>query len=484
MAKSFFSKIQSNLMLRVIIIILAAVSMIGVLNFTSLGGAKTVNAASAPIPIDMIYYGSNSSSVVQSIISAHPEFLVDNSPAGPWKGDANIKTFTAAGIQYFEYLDGGYEGTSSDAIPDSLSANLNYVSAVAAAGGTGIFIDQVSENPGSASISYLSQIYTKAHSLGLKVAFNTGVDGFSASLMSYCDYINGTETYGGGSLSSVEKQYASRLWLLTYNVSSASSAASLTNAAWSHGALAEYACASYSALPSWLASYMSLIGSSSPAPASTPTSTPTPTPTTTPKPTATPTPTPTTVSPLTSANTVGTVANTPVGSGAANEYCFNLKVTSSTVSGVTAGQQVWCAASTTDFPNLLTVGATLTGNLDHSLGWWVLKQAGTSTVTPTPTPTTTPKPTATPTPTPTPTTVSPLTSANTIGTVASTPVSSGAANEYCFNLKVTSSTVSGVTAGQQVWCAASTTNYPNLLTPGATLTGNLNHSLGWWVISP
>jgi hypothetical protein len=52
------------------------------------------------------------------------------------------------------------------------------------------------------------------------------------------------------------------------------------------------------------------------------------------------------------------------------------------VSGVTAGQLVWCAATITDFPNLLTVGAALAGNLDHSPGWWVFKKSSTTIPTP------------------------------------------------------------------------------------------------------
>jgi hypothetical protein len=70
---------------------------------------------------------------------------------------------------------------------------------------------------------------------------------------------------------------------------------------------------------------------------------------------------------------MGLVASKPVASGAANEYCFYLKITSTTVTGLTAGQQVWCAATTTSFPNLLTVGSTITATLDNSQGWWVIK---------------------------------------------------------------------------------------------------------------
>jgi hypothetical protein len=144
----------------------------------------------------------------------------------------------------------------------------------------------------------------------------------------------------------------------------------------------------------------------------------------------------------------GTVSRAPIPSGGKNEYSFYLKI---------SGQQVWCAASTTDFPNLLTVGATLTGTLDHSPGWWVLKKA--AGVTPLPTPV----------------------AGNITGKVASTPAPSGGKNEYNMYIKITGTTVSGFTIGQQVWCAASTTDFPNLLTVGATLTGTLDHSPGWWV---
>ena len=75
------------------------------------------------------------------------------------------------------------------------------------------------------------------------------------------------------------------------------------------------------------------------------------------------------------------MASTPAPSGAPDEYNFYLVITSTTEPGVTAGQQILVAASTTDFPNLLTVGATLTGNLDHSPGWWVFREAGTITTT-------------------------------------------------------------------------------------------------------
>ena len=63
-------------------------------------------------------------------------------------------------------------------------------------------------------------------------------------------------------------------------------------------------------------------------------------------------------------NTTGTVASIPSPSGATNEYNLYLDIN---------GQLVWAAATTTDFPNLLTLGAALTGTLDNSPGWWVFK---------------------------------------------------------------------------------------------------------------
>jgi len=124
------------------------------------GGTGYVSGAEVtPVAIDMIYYGSNSSSTDQRIVNAMPEFLVNNSPAGPWNGDANINTFTSAGIEYFEYIDGGYEGTHPRSIPNDLQSNLKYIAAAKSAGAYGIFLDEVSDgiwtNP---NYDYLDQI--------------------------------------------------------------------------------------------------------------------------------------------------------------------------------------------------------------------------------------------------------------------------------------------------------------------------------------
>ena len=148
---------------KIIVPFIIALALIGVFLFAPVA-TSTVAAASTTVPINMVYYGWHDATVDTSITNAHPRFLVDNSPAGPWQGNANISTFTSAGIKFFEYIDGGYEGTAAQAIPNDLQSNLNYITAVASAGAYGIFLDEVSDNPSSASLNYLSQIAAKAHS--------------------------------------------------------------------------------------------------------------------------------------------------------------------------------------------------------------------------------------------------------------------------------------------------------------------------------
>jgi hypothetical protein len=218
------------------------------------------SAGVAPVGIDMIYYGWNYSSTDQRIINAMPEDLVNNSPAGPWRGNADVSKFTSAGINYFEYIDGGYEGTQSRSIPNDLQSNLNYITAAKQAGAYGIFLDEVSDGIWTtADYAYLKQIADYAHGLGLKVVFNTGMSAWSDQLMSYCDYLTSSEDWQNTPLTTSQSTWASRTWLLTQGASSASKAASLTEAAWTKGIRAHYACALYTSLPDWLESYISEI---------------------------------------------------------------------------------------------------------------------------------------------------------------------------------------------------------------------------------
>jgi hypothetical protein len=262
--------------------IMLTLALVMTLAVFPVGPQNKVLAASTPASINMIYYGSNSGGIEQDIINAHPEFLVDNSPAGPWQGDANVAEYESAGIKYFEYVDGGYENTVSRAIPNNLQANLNYIAAVAKTGAYGIFLDEVSSDPDAASLAYLAAISNAAHAAGLKVVFNTGVSSWSPSLMNLCDYMNSSETWNNGGLTTCQATYGNRVWMETEGVSSASTAASLTEGACNDGILAEYSCGEYSVLPSWLTSYVSLVGGASAQPVvTTPVVTTTPVTTTT-----------------------------------------------------------------------------------------------------------------------------------------------------------------------------------------------------------
>jgi hypothetical protein len=268
MLKSFFLKIHASRILNIIAIVTAVVLMMGVFTFISNGKAS---AASNPVSINLIYYGTNSNTTDRKIIDANPEYLVNNSPAGPWRGNADISKFVAAGIKYFDYIDGGYEGTVHMAIPNDLQSNLNYIDAIAAAGAYGVFVDEVSSHPSARALDYLMQLAERAHSLGLKVVFNAGVDSWSDSLMKYCDFINSSEVWNNAPLTASQTKWANRTWFLTQGVNDATTAAQLTNAAWTKGINAAYVCNSYMALPAWLPNYVELIGSGSEPEETTPT---------------------------------------------------------------------------------------------------------------------------------------------------------------------------------------------------------------------
>jgi len=60
------------------------------------------------------------------------------------------------GDKYFEYLDGGYEGTQARYVPNDLQSNLNYITAVANAGACGVFLDEVSSDPDANSLDYFT----------------------------------------------------------------------------------------------------------------------------------------------------------------------------------------------------------------------------------------------------------------------------------------------------------------------------------------
>lgn len=214
------------------------------------------------VPIQLIYYGVFDTAVEQRIIAAMPEFLVSSSAAGPRNGNADIRKFMAAGIKYLEYIDAGYEGKYPKSIPWELDLNLQYIDAAARAGAWGIFVDEVSDDVYTpADYGYLQQIADRAHSLGLKVVFNTGSFAWADRLMDYADYLGSTETWGNEPLTPSQAKWADRTWLLKYHIYDADAATGITAGAWSKGIRAQYTTAEYGALPPWFESYVAQIRS-------------------------------------------------------------------------------------------------------------------------------------------------------------------------------------------------------------------------------
>ena len=235
-------------------IVLGATSLVQVFSGAPVAAGTVLN------PINLVFYGTHDTAIDQQIVAAKPMFLIDNATDGPWGGNCNASYFAGYGIKVFSYIDGGYEGTQARSIPNDLTSNLNYINAISKESGVyGVFVDEVSAEPSSASLNYLSQIYARAKQDGLAVMFNTGEDSWSDYLMQYCDYINSSEEYSGGAMTASQQKWASRTVLLAQNISDAATAANLTNTAIAKGFLAEYSCSTYENLPSYLTTYVSLI---------------------------------------------------------------------------------------------------------------------------------------------------------------------------------------------------------------------------------
>jgi hypothetical protein len=207
-------------------------------------------------PFNLFYYGWFDANINAKIIDANPQYLIANSPAGVWHGNANIDVFTNAGIKYFEYLDGGYENTVAMAVPNDLETVLSCIDEISQTSAYGIFLDEVSDGIYTeANYSYLQAVYNRAHSYNLAVCFNVGVSNWSPQIMSYCDYISSSEVWQGDTLTASQSNNADRLWLTTQYVSNSISASLLTEIAYGMGVNSHYACYDYNNLPSWLDDY-------------------------------------------------------------------------------------------------------------------------------------------------------------------------------------------------------------------------------------
>ncbi len=189
-------------------------------------------AASQPQPISvgmqplaMVYYGPHSATIDADIASLRPEILIDNTPAGLWRGNCNSAWFQARGTKVFSYIDGSY--SSRD-----LYANLAYIDAIAAEGTYGVFLDQARPSVDS----YLQAIYARCQQRGVKLMINPGMPNIDANLYSYADYVMTDEHYQGRAPSAAEAGHLSQTVVIGFTAGvSAQQAAAWSNAAWANG---------------------------------------------------------------------------------------------------------------------------------------------------------------------------------------------------------------------------------------------------------
>ena len=320
------------------------------------------------MPLVLIYYGDETSSTKATILDTKPQYFICNTLHSLWgeiSGNGsnvvqNPSTYQAAGIKVIGYITSGYEGTQTGGSIDekwyTLQTNFRLIKNMAEIDHVdGIFIDETSDFPNAADKDYLKQLTTLAHNYNLITWCNVGTESFDSWYLTSggFDMINSNEDWHAQGLSEIQHNWGYRISVTGFNKSyTAQDAFNLTIDALRKNLSFCYITddsVGYNTLPSWINDYVTLLRDYQVSPDVYPIS-------------------------LGSNNCSGIVASSPVPSGAPDEYNFNLQIVNTNISGLTAEQQVWCAATTDDFPYLLTVGKTLTGNLDDSFGWWVLKK--------------------------------------------------------------------------------------------------------------
>ncbi len=321
------------------------------------------------VPLAVIYYGSVSPSVTSTILDIRPEYFICNTLHGMWGEISNqnprvfhdISDYKENGIKVISYITAGYEGKFSGGEIDpkwyTLEMNRKFISDLASMDNVyGIFIDECSNFPDEKGKAYLKELTTLAHSYGLMTWGNVGTDNFDSWYFTDggFDMVHSSEKWRGQSLNKVQIDWGRRISVTGFKPEyTARDALDLTVNAWRKGLAYCYitdATLGYNTLPPWLREYADLLRQYRMYPEQY-------------------------QPPPEKGNTTGVVASTPKPSGAYNEYNFTFKIVSTTVTGLKPGQQLWCSSTTADFPNLLTPGATLTGDLDNTPGWWVLKNA-------------------------------------------------------------------------------------------------------------
>ena len=229
--------------------------------------------------MNMKSYGNHNAAYDARILSIRPQYVIDNPPHGLY-GEMespqytaswllqNVAGYQAAGIKVIGYITSGYEGKGGDDgyatkwysldMQKKLITNMATIDHV-----DGVFIDECSEQPGTASKTYLKALTDLAHSYGLITWGNTGVDQFDEWFFTEggFDYMQSSESWRGQALSSVQKKWGSRISVTGFNSSyTANDALRLTLDAWNKGLAYCYInTVEYVAIAPWFEQYAQML---------------------------------------------------------------------------------------------------------------------------------------------------------------------------------------------------------------------------------
>lgn len=199
----------------------------------------------------------------QRILYIRPQFCIDNPAHGLYGEMENpkytatwlllkpmIQQYQAAGIKVIGYITCGYEGAGGGdhyALSwYSLSMQKKLVTNMATLDGVdGVFVDECSEQPGTAKKSYHRELVAHIHSYvspsghRLLAWGNTGVDSFNGAFYfgdAGYDYMQSSESWIGQTLSATQQTYGSRISVTGFKRTyTAQQAYNLTIDAWNKG---------------------------------------------------------------------------------------------------------------------------------------------------------------------------------------------------------------------------------------------------------
>lgn len=287
-----------------------AVAAIALATVGTLAPTMSASANTGTTRINMYSYGSHSVAYDARLLNIRPAYLIDNTAHGYW-GEytrsyssssllQNVAGMKAAGMKVIGYTSSGYEGRGGGAPASMTTLDLvkKQVYNMARLDGVdGVFIDETDGWPNAAQKDYLKQLSDYAHSLGVSIWANPGVNSFDPWYFNAggYDFVQSTEQWRGAALSSVQLQYGSHISVAGFAASyTVDDAVRLTQDAWNKGIKFCYInTGEYTSMAPWFEDYAARLRAlpggtidtgSGTVPSPTPTPTPTPIPPTPPTP--------------------------------------------------------------------------------------------------------------------------------------------------------------------------------------------------------